>query len=186
MIANMCPSSATGSATSVTSYWYPGDPDQEPSRLLLEALRNYRAAEQQMRQRIRDEMKINEKDLVALRHLMHAHQHGNALSPKDLSRLLSISSASTTALIDRLVSSGHIQRQLHPTDRRALRLIPTHKSNVEMQETLSQLHERMMEVTESLTSKEAETVTRYLVRLTEIVKNEPETTPPSGPLADLP
>lgn len=184
-ITNMCPPSASGTATSVTSYWYPGGPDEDPSRLLLKALRNYRNAEQQMRRRIRDEMKINEKDLIALRHLMHAHQHGNALGPTDLSRLLSISSASTTALIDRLVRSGHIQRQLHPTDRRALRLIPTDKSNVEIQETLSQLHERMMEVTESLTSEEAETVTHYLNRLTEVIENEPETTPPPAPFAGL-
>ena len=181
----MCPSSAAGTASSVSSYWYPGGPAQEPSRLLLEALRNYRAAEQQMRRRIRDEMSITEKDLIALRHLMHAHQHGAALGPSDLSRLLSISSASTTALIDRLVSSGHIQRKLHPTDRRALRLVPTDKSNVEMQETLSRLHERIMEVTAALTPEESETVTRYLNRLTEVVENEPEATPPPAPLTGL-
>ena len=124
-----------------------------------------------MRSRIRDHMNINEKDMLALRHVMHAHQHGNPLGPTDLSRLLSISTASTTALIDRLVSSGHVQRQLHPTDRRALKLIPTDKSNVEIHETLGRLHERMMEVASSLSPEEAEVVIRFLHLLRETVED---------------
>ena len=166
---------APSTASEVTGYWYPGNTDQSPARAVLEALRHYRSAEQGMRQRIRGEMNINEKDMQALHHLMRAHQRGAALGPTDLSRLLSISSASTTALIDRLVSSGHIQRRLHPTDRRALELIPTEKSDTQMQETMGRLHERMMKAAASLTPDEAAVVTRFLGLLTETVDQEPGT-----------
>ena len=178
-MGGMCPSSHSGAS----GYWYSGTPDQGPARAVLEALRNYRSAELEMRRRIREEMNINEKDMVALRHLMQAHQHGDALGPTDLSRLLAISTASTTALIDRLVGSGHIQRQLHPTDRRALRLVPTAKSHVEMHSTLGRLHERMMKISASLTPEEAAAVARYLGQLADIMGDEPEPTQQTDPLA---
>ncbi|MDN3482166.1 MarR family transcriptional regulator [Arthrobacter sp. APC 3897] len=164
-------------------YWYPGDPDRQPAKAVLEALRQYRAAEQQMRQRTRNELNINEKDLQALQYLMHAHRHGSALGPTELSRLLSISSASTTALIDRLVRSGHVERQIHPTDRRALKLVPTDKSHVDMHSSLSRLHERMMNAASSLSPGEANAVTRFLQELTGIVDQEPHAAMPSEPVA---
>ncbi len=161
-------------ASGANGYWYPGNPGREPARAVLQALRGYRTAEQQMRQRIRSQMNINEKDMQALHFLMHAHQHGDALGPTDLSRLLSISTASTTALVDRLVRSGHVERQVHPTDRRALRLIPTDKSHVDMQATLSRLHDRMMNVASALSPAEADVVARFLLALTETANQEPQ------------
>ena len=107
--------------------------------------------------------------MQALRHLMRAHQQGIFLGPTDLSRLLYISTASTTALIDRLVSSGHIERRVHPTDRRALELVPTSKSDKEMQDVLGPMHERMMAVASSLSPHEAEIVAGFLQRITDAV-----------------
>ncbi|WP_104104818.1 MarR family winged helix-turn-helix transcriptional regulator [Arthrobacter sp. 08Y14] len=164
-------------------YWYPGDPNSEPARAVLEALRGYRIAEQEMRPRIRHQLDINEKDMQALHYVMHASHHRNALGPTELSRLLSISTASTTALIDRLVRSGHVERQIHPTDRRALKLVPTDKSHLDMQTTLSRLHERMMDVASSLSPGEADVVTRFLLALTETAGQEPHVTQHSDPVA---
>ena len=165
----MCPSSPAG----VPGFWYSGDPDQESGRTVLKALRDYRAAEQDMRRRTRDALGVNEKDMQALRHLMRAQEQGNSLGPTDISRLLAISTASTTALVDRLVSSGHIRRQLHPTDRRALELVPTEKSSREMREILGQMHQRMMAVAKSLSPDEADIVARFLQRLTDVIDEKP-------------
>ena len=161
-------------ASGENGYWYPGTPDRDAARTVLQALRQYRTAEQEMRQRIRNELNINEKDMQALHYLMHAHQHGEALGPTELSRLLSISTASTTALIDRLVRSGHVERQIHPTDRRALKLVPTDKSHVDMQTNLHRLHERMMDVASALSPAEANVVARFLLALTETANQEPQ------------
>lgn len=172
----MCPSQPKG----VPGFWYSGDPKQESSRTALKALRDYRTAEQDMRRRTREALGINEKDMQALRHLMRAQQQGNNLGPTDISRLLAMSTASTTALIDRLVSSGHIRRQLHPTDRRALELVPTEKSSREMREILGPMHRRMMDVATSLSPHEAEIIARFLQNITDIIDDKPSTAEEPG------
>lgn len=172
----MGPSSTSGAG----GFWYPERPEQEPARVVLNTLRDYRSAERDMRRRTSAELGINEKDMQALRHLMRAHRQGISLGPTDLSRLLNISTASTTALIDRLVSSGHVQRQLHPTDRRALELIPTLKSDSEVRDVLGPMHERMMAAAASLSPAEAATVAAFLQRLTDAVDEKPEPAMPAN------
>lgn len=57
-------------------------------------------------------------DLRALAVLMQRQGEGLETTPSDLGRLLHLSSASTTALVDRLVGSGHAERERSQTDRR--------------------------------------------------------------------
>jgi DNA-binding MarR family transcriptional regulator len=45
---------------------------------------------------------------------------GQPLSPKDIAHHLGLTSGSTTALLDRLESAGHIQRMSNPNDRRGI------------------------------------------------------------------
>ena len=70
------------------------------------------------------------------------------MAPKDLSQFLGITSASTTSLIDRLVASGHVRREAHPTDRRSVVVVPTVESDKEVRVTLGAMHRRMMAVAE--------------------------------------
>ncbi|KRF04025.1 MarR family transcriptional regulator [Arthrobacter sp. Soil782] len=152
-------------------YWY-ADQDNPGSVDVLNALRAYRAAEAEMRRRTRDSMKMNETDLLAIRYAMRAHKAGHCISPKDLSRMLKISTASTTGLVDRLVASGHLIRRPHPTDRRSVEIIPTGSADTEVRETLGGMHTRMLEVAESLSTEEALHVTRFLERMTWAVGQE--------------
>lgn len=155
-------------------YWY-ADQDTPSSVDVLNALRVYRAAEAEMRRRIRDAMKMNETDLMAIRYAMRAHKAGHCISPKDLSRMLKISTASTTGLIDRLVASGHLLRRPHPTDRRSVEIVPTGNADIEVRETLGDMHQRMLEVAESLSPEEALHVTRFLERMTWAVEQQDDT-----------
>lgn len=146
-------------------YWYadtgyPGGVD------VLNALRTYRAAEAAMRRRTRDSMRMNETDLLAIRHVMRAHKAGHSISPKDLSRLLNISTASTTGLIDRLVASDHLMRRPHPTDRRSVELVPTASADKEVRETLGDMHQRMIAIADALNPDEASIVARFLHDMT--------------------
>ncbi|WP_299168214.1 MarR family winged helix-turn-helix transcriptional regulator [uncultured Arthrobacter sp.] len=152
-------------------YWY-GDQDTPGSVDVLNALRSYRAAEGEMRRRTRDSMKMNETDLLAIRYAMRAHKAGHCISPKDLSRMLKISTASTTGLVDRLVASGHLARRPHPTDRRSVEIVPTDSADTEVRETLGDMHKRMREVAESLSPEEALHVTRFLQRMTWAVEQQ--------------
>jgi DNA-binding MarR family transcriptional regulator len=148
-------------AGEASGYWYPDAP-RSSGVDVLNALRRYRAAETAMRRRTRDSMGMGETDLLAVRFLLQAQRAGRSVSPKDLAAYLKISSASTTILVDRLVKSGHVRRDPHPTDRRALVITPTSDTDAEVRATLGRMHTRMMEIAEGLSPDEATVVTRFL------------------------
>jgi DNA-binding MarR family transcriptional regulator len=129
---------------------------------VLQALRRYRTAETRMRARTRQEMRMGENDLLAVRHVIRGRQTGRYISPKDLADLLDISSASTTTLIDRLEKSGHIERRPHPSDRRALILMPTESADARVREALAHSHERMLAVAQELTPDERRVIVAFL------------------------
>ncbi|EMQ99680.1 MarR family winged helix-turn-helix transcriptional regulator [Paeniglutamicibacter gangotriensis] len=60
-------------------------------------------------------LNTNETDLQALQHLIRAHN----LTPSGLAARLQISTAATTAVIDRMSERGHVERNPHPSDRRS-------------------------------------------------------------------
>jgi len=151
-------------------YWYTLSDDPAPTPVaVLHALRRYRAAEQEMRRRTRASMGMGETDLVAVRYLLGAQRTDRVVTAKDLARHLEISSASTTVLIDRLVRSGHVQRDRHPTDRRAVVVRATPSSDGEVRATFGRMHEAMLEVVGALDDAELRTVHAFLERIRDVV-----------------
>ena len=149
----------------------PDGPDEQfdgPAEV-LKALRDYRVAEAATRRSTRDSIGVGETDLVALRYVLRAQAAGERVGPKDLSRVLQITTASTTSLIDRLVSSGHVRREPHPTDRRSLVVVPTVAADSEVWATLGALHAKMMGVAEELSAAEARVVIGFLRRMGDAV-----------------
>lgn len=146
-------------------YWYGPDPEHPKARAVLDAVRSYRAAETLVRRRTQDAMGMNENDLLAMRCLMQARQAGGSLGPKDLSRLLGISTASTTALIDRLERGGYVRRRARPNDRRAWEIVPTDASDADVRETVGDMHRRMMQAAAELSPEEAGIVISFMDRL---------------------
>ncbi|MEC5191232.1 MULTISPECIES: MarR family winged helix-turn-helix transcriptional regulator [unclassified Arthrobacter] len=159
-----------------SGYWYGPDDRLDPPGAVLQALRDYRNVEVARRRSTRDSMGMGETDLLALRYLLRAQAGGGRVGPKDLSRMLGITTASTTSLIDRLVGTGHVRREPHPTDRRSLVIVPTAATDVEVRATLGSLHQRMMAVAESLTADEARIVVSFLQRMGEAM-TEPRSVP---------
>lgn len=156
-----------------SGYWYSDDRTRR-GVAVLNALRDYRAAEAAMRRRTRSAMRMGETDLLAIRFLLKREGEGRTVSPKDLAAHLGISSASTTVLIDRLVRSGHVERRPHPTDRRALVIAPTIASDDEVRATLGEMHRRMIDVAEGLDADEAGTVLVFLERMRDAVDSVSE------------
>lgn len=142
------------------SYWY-GDDDAR-STSVMEAMRAYRAAEVAMRRRTQQAMDMGENELLVLRFLARARQHGESVTPAVLSRYLGITSASTTALIDRLEKTGHVTRAPNPLDRRSVIIASSEKSDDEIRQTLSAMHERMMGVVRGMSATDRETVIGFL------------------------
>jgi DNA-binding MarR family transcriptional regulator len=63
---------------------------------------------------------VNPTDLLAMQHLMQS----GPLGPSELARRLEISTAATTAVVDRLTAVGHARREQNPTDRRSVVVVP--------------------------------------------------------------
>lgn len=149
------------------SYWYVDDDARSTS--VMEAMRSYRAAEVAMRRRTQQTMDMGENELLVLRFLARARLHGEAVTPVALSRYLGITSASTTALLDRLEKSGHIARTPNPLDRRSVLITSSERSDAEIRQTLSAMHTRMMAVVRAMSAEERETVTGFLDAMREAV-----------------
>ncbi|AZZ57016.1 MarR family winged helix-turn-helix transcriptional regulator [Rathayibacter iranicus] len=152
------------------AFWYSGETTEPGAVEVLAAMRAFRTAEAAMRRRTRGSMGMGENDLLAVQFLMRRQQKGVPVSAKDLAAYLGISSASTTVLIDRLVKSGHVVREPHPSDRRAIRIVATATSHREVRETLDETHQRMLEAAETLNPSEADTVIRFLQTMRDIVE----------------
>ena len=160
-------SSSTGFESS--GYWYEPDATRIGSVDVLNLLRRYRAAEQEMRRRTRDSMGMGETDLLALRYVLKAEREGALLTPGMLAKRIGISTASTTVLIDRLERSGHLARRPHPTDRRSLVVVSTTGSDAEVRETLGRMHRAMIDVADSLDPDELRAVARFLAGMIDAV-----------------
>lgn len=68
---------------------------------------------------------VHRTDLRTLSLLMRRQAAGLETTPSELARQLGISSASTTALVDRLVGAGHAERERSDRDRRSVKVVAT-------------------------------------------------------------
>lgn len=169
---------AGSDAPPVGGYWYPADGEETASSVqLLNELRRYRESNVRMRSRVRDDMGMGEKDLLALRLLLAARVEGRAVRQGELARELSISGASTSALVDRLVRDGYAERTPHPADRRSTAVVPTPHGDQEVRETLRTMHARMMGIAEQLSSRERAVVTAFLRDLNHSLEDLGESAP---------
>ena len=151
-------------------YRYPPTEGTQPGVVdIINALREFRTSESAMRRRTRSSAAMGETDLLALRYLIDADAAGTGIRPTELAARLGITSASMTSLVDRLVASGYVTRQPHPSDRRALLLRPTPGADEEVRHNLNQMHTRMLEAAESLSQEEIRAVMHFLMRMREAV-----------------
>ncbi|MFG6491379.1 MarR family winged helix-turn-helix transcriptional regulator [Microbacterium sp. P03] len=152
-------------------YWFDDTEDAQHRRAVdvLEAFRRYRSADTEMRRRTREEMSMGENDLLVVRYLMRSQREGRQVRPSELSKYLRVSTASTTAIVDRLEKLGHVQRVQHETDRRSIYVEPTVNADSAVRQTLGAMHERMMAAVLDLSPQEADTVIQTLTRLREAV-----------------
>lgn len=106
-----------------------GPPDTLPR--LVQSLRRYAEASDRAVDAAGRRSGLHRTDLRALTILMQRQSAGQDTTPTDLGRLLSLTSASTTALVDRLVANGHAQRSPSTTDRRRVRITHTRSATEE-------------------------------------------------------
>jgi DNA-binding MarR family transcriptional regulator len=108
---------------------------------------------------------ISTSELQALRRLVDG-----SLGPVELSRLLGVTSAASSGVVDRLAARGHVRRRPHPADGRRTQVEVTPTGREEIDQLLAPLRSRLAEVDSSFSEEERSVVDRYLAHATEALR----------------
>jgi len=168
-----------------SGYWYP-DRQEQAGVELLTAMRRYRAAEVAMRERKRRSMRMNATDMEAVRFLLRAGEQGRLVRPGDLTAHLGITSASTTAVVKRLVASGHAERLPDPADGRGALLVATGHSDDEVRSELTDVHARMIAAADRLAPQTVAEMCAFFAEVTAAMEADPPADEADGALRSGP
>lgn len=100
---------------------------------------------------------LSTSELHSLRHLMEASR-----SPGELARLLGVTSAASSGVVDRLVAGGHAERRPHGADGRRTEVVITDSGRREVFALLAPMFAALAALDRSLDDAEREVVDRYL------------------------
>jgi DNA-binding MarR family transcriptional regulator len=117
---------------------------------------------------------LSESHLVAMEHLMR-----EPLGPGDLARILDVSTAASTGLVDRLVERGHVQRHPHEVDRRRTQVEVTPTGREEVLAHLLPMFRELDRLDRSFSTAEREVVERYLDGVLAAFQHLEDQPPPS-------
>lgn len=107
---------------------------------------------------------LGANDARMLRHLL-AESGTELHTPATIARFLGISSASVTALIDRLESIDLVERVAHPTDRRSITVRARLDRDPEVDRVLSEPQATVRQAPASVSVEEREVIERFLADL---------------------
>lgn len=129
---------------------------------LMVAMAGLRDAEDRLVDASTRYMKLNKTDMRALHYLIACGNRDTLATPGDIAAHLGITTASTTKLLDRLERGGHITREPHLTDRRALVVRITPETRQSAMDTVGRLQSKRFSVAARRTSEEREAIIAFL------------------------
>ncbi|WP_244931935.1 MarR family transcriptional regulator [Nocardioides sp. W7] len=100
---------------------------------------------------------LGETELVTLEHLAD-----NSVGPAELARRLTVSTAASTGIVDRLEARGHVERRPHAHDRRRTEVHLTDSGRAEVVGHLMPMFLALRDLETQFTAEELEVVQRYL------------------------
>lgn len=100
---------------------------------------------------------LSETELDALEHLVDSPS-----TPSELARLLDISTAASTGVVDRLERRGHVERRKHPSDRRRLEIHVTGDGRAELLHHLTPMLQTLAQLDRQMSEEQRDTVIRFL------------------------
>jgi len=148
---------------------------------LMAALGELRATEKRIAEASRRYMQLNETDMMALHYLIVCTNRDVVATPGGLAKHLDISSASTTKMLDRLERAGHVTREPHPTDRRALAVRITPGTHLAAREGIGRQHARRFHAAARLSRRERDVVIRFLRDMTREIAPREDDRPVDDP-----
>lgn len=134
---------------------------------VLDALHRYRMAENAMNDRARAASGMSENEMRIVRYLLTQAEAKHAVTPTDLSKHLGVTSASMTALLDRLERAGAIERVRHPSDRRSLLITATDHAEQTVGAPVVAFQNETQRIADDLASDDHAVVVAFLEKLTD-------------------
>lgn len=113
------------------------------------------------------ELTVNPTDLQAMQHLIIR----GPMSPTDIARVLGISTAAATVVVDRLTKVGHVTRAPHPTDRRGIVVVPEPESVARAMRALMPMISGIDLVIHDFDESQQEAITEYLRRVVTVYRD---------------
>ena len=123
----------------------------------LVALRHATQAAARVRPTVARAAGLSQSELVALEHLTRG-----PVGPGELARLLEVTTAASTGVVDRLVARGHVARVAHVGDRRRTEVHLTESGRAEVFERLTPMFAALQDLDDSFDEDERAVVARYL------------------------
>lgn len=152
-----------------------GDVDRQELALLL---RRLSIALDAMGQRFADLHGLGRTDVRALVAIMDAARQGRALTAGGLGAAVELSSASVTALLDRLERVGHVRRVRDPADRRRVGLELSDTALAAGGEFFGGLQRELVGAMAGYTDEELDVVRRFLTEMTAVIEHHQRPDPP--------
>ena len=109
---------------------------------------------------------LSTSELHSLRHLMRG-----PVGPVDLAKLLGVTSAASSGVVDRLVNRGHAERRPHPDDGRRTAVVITESGRAEVLARMTPMFESLAALDATLDEHDREVVERYLRGATAAMRN---------------
>ena len=100
---------------------------------------------------------LSTSELHSLRHLMRG-----PMGPVDLAKVLGVTSAASSGVVDRLCSHGHAVRRAHPDDGRRTEVVITDSGRAEVTARMRPMFVSLAELDATLSDDERVVVERYL------------------------
>jgi DNA-binding MarR family transcriptional regulator len=100
---------------------------------------------------------LSTSELHSLRHLMRG-----PMGPVDLAKVLGVTSAASSGVVDRLCSHGHAERRPHPVDGRRTEVVITDSGRAEVAALMRPMFVGLAEIEATLTDDERTVIERYL------------------------
>lgn len=138
------------------------DHDEDGVDDLVSTYHRLRVAEAARLTRVRSATGMGENELRVLQFLLLEGDAGHAVMPSEIARHLGVSSASTTALLDRLERAGLLERVSHPTDRRSILIAPTAAAAETIASTIDEQQSKLVGAARDLDPAGRAAVTTFL------------------------
>ena len=113
-------------------------------------------------------LSVNRRDFEAMQHLVMSR----SLSPTEIARRLGVTTAAATVIVDRLTAVGHVHREPHPTDRRAVVVVPTPASVTQAMERIRPLIQGVDAALDDFSTEEQAAITEYLRRVAGVYREQ--------------